>query len=118
MIKIGNSLNQLFIIALLPMSNIIQFPIKNKFEKELELDEEMNALADEITSDVIAFLIEEGYEFDNEANLYEISLFYEAAKSLMYSIKDKQHPLQFLANELYSTAQYYDDKQLEFDFDE
>lgn len=101
------------------MSNIIQFPKKiNKFEKELELDEEINALADEITSDVIAFLIEEGYDFDNDTTLYEVSLFYEAAKSFIFKIKDKQHPLQILANELYNAAQYFDENQLEFDFDE
>jgi hypothetical protein len=97
-------------------NNIIPFPTKKRLRQITEEVSQTDLLADEIVSDVIAFLVEEGYNIDNENNLYEISLFYESCRSMLYKFDNKEHPLQTMANELYKIFEYENEEQLEFDF--
>lgn len=107
------------------MSNILLFPGKNKLkqiqaEKANKIDEEdhLEVLVDDVVGDVITLLIDEGMmtEEDDDRCIYDISLFYESLRSMIFKMNDREHALQQLAQGMYTTIQYYDPNQLEFDF--
>ena len=97
-------------------NNIINFPNIRKerlIQKELELEE----LTDDIVTDVFSFLIENDMDVSHEDYVYDISMVFEAMRSLIYKIHDLHHPLQILCQDMYKYHPVdLEERQLEFDF--
>jgi hypothetical protein len=106
------------------MGEIIQFPGVNKptessGEDILEIVNRIEMYCDDIFDDVVFTLIEDGYDVTSDDYIIDISMAYEAIKSVMYKAEKLHHPIQDLSRTMYNLSLKYQEsseEQLEFDF--
>jgi hypothetical protein len=99
------------------MSNVIDFPFDRIKKPTDDIGAYIDNIAEEIVSDVIAFLMEEGVDIKPDDHVYDISLFYEVTRSLLMKMHGRHHMMQNIANDMYKWLEYdLEEKQLEFDF--
>ena len=100
--------------------NIIPFPVKERMEQvHLEHtapDPVVEEMVDDIASDVLAFLVDEGIEISNPDYMYTVSYFVESLRCMIFHMHDHYHPFREMSQALYENVKYEDPNQLEFDF--
>lgn len=109
------------------MENIIKFPIEKR-KKQIEQQKDgllrekealvdyLEDLSEDIVNDCLDFLLDEGFDITNEKYVYDVSLFFETTRSLVFKMSDEHHPLQYFAHGMFSKYDTKDNPQLEFDF--
>jgi hypothetical protein len=108
------------------MTNVLKFPDRKKeLQEEIELVdaeaiEEIDILAEELLSDMVATCIED-LQMDLTGNeyLYDVSYLYECLRSLLMRYHGREHPLQIISQGIYHkimSPDGVDADQLEFDF--
>lgn len=120
--------------------NIIRFPIERSRERRRKKIDELSDVefsryeitssdylescyaradnyAEEITSDILAFLHDEGMPIESSSNVNDISIVFEALRSMLLKHHDIYHPIQAFVDSMYerNTTNINPD-QLEFDF--
>ena len=104
------------------MTNVIQFPHKEKLENELKrvnppltqqerLELDVMNVTSEVVSELMYYLYEIGYELDEEQHREKVSLIYDSVRSLLLSIEGLEHPYQDFARVIYGEG------DAEFSFD-
>lgn len=108
-------------------NNVYDFiAIKKRKQKEKEPGvtltsysiEVIDELCQDVTSDILSFLMEENILPDDFSDSYtsDIALLYESLKSFVYNTDNSYHPLQTMAYTLYDFDDGEEEKQLCFDF--
>jgi hypothetical protein len=89
------------------LSNIVNFPNKNKEEIKKEFLDyigDSNEISNYIMDYVMEILVSSGCEFDNmdpKEVIPHIILVFESIRSLYLFSKKESHPLQIIANEVF-----------------
>jgi len=100
--------------------NIVSFPLKKRMEQvhhqSSAVDEDIEAMIDDVASDVLAFLADEGFDIADKEYMYSISYFVESLRSMVFHMHDEPHPFRDMAITLYENVKYDNPEQLEFDF--
>lgn len=86
-------------------SNVIRFPIE---QRRREIDEErefffekLELFSDDIASDILTELYNNGYEIDSDIFIHDISHLLESVRSLIFKLNDIEHPIQEFAKTIY-----------------
>lgn len=105
-------------------NNIIQFPLHKRVEKIF--NEQVNLYhiennVDEVFSTMLTSIYDYGYDIDEEEYIYDVSLAFEAVRSLVLNSAGQSHPLQEFSKSLFTRfviddQEKNDPSQLEFDF--
>ena len=107
------------------MKNVIQFPVEKRVEQIAKEDElleiaieNIESTCEEVMTVLVEDLLEYGYSVSDENLVIDISLLYEALKSILFKINELHHPMQSLAYTMYKD--YVDGQeenpQLELEF--
>lgn len=104
-----------------PKSNIIFFPTKKrleqvKFEAEAVERQELENMVDDIASETLAYIGDQGIDITSRKYVYSVSYFVESARSMIYDMHGIEHPFVDLAVTLYENSSFDNPNQLEFDF--
>jgi len=99
------------------MTNVVHFPLERRQQKIIsefeKIDNSILNLTDEILSEILYILYDEGYTFDAEELEYDTSFVFESIRSMICRLNNIEHPLQEFCEEMFETV--LADKQLEFD---
>lgn len=112
-------------------NNIIRFPVERRIAQSTLTDKELRAIdleacyaladnySEEITSDILAFLHDEGMKIDGSTNVNDISMVFESIRSMLLKHHSIYHPIQVFVDSMYERSQEasHNPHQLEFDFD-
>jgi hypothetical protein len=86
-------------------SNVIHFPIEKRLR---EVDDERDYFVDsletfveDITSDVLAELYNNGYEIDSDDYVCDVSMLFESLRSLVFRLNEIDHPIQEISQTIY-----------------
>jgi hypothetical protein len=104
------------------MTNVVHFPLEKRQQKIIsefeKIDNSILDLTDDLLSEILTILYEEGYHFDIEDYEYDTSFVFESIRSLLCKLNNIEHPLQEFCEEMFETVLAVNseaDKQLEFD---
>lgn len=95
------------------MDNVIRFPVEKRLAKVNEKEQALDEITQEIATDVVQYLIEEGMPIQDEKHVFHVSLFYESLRSMIFWLNGSYHPIQVLATEIYENVVYENEDQLE-----
>jgi hypothetical protein len=99
-------------------SNVI--PFKRKSEPVIQSHDysDEDILIDDILTEIIYILYDEGYDFFEKEEEYgcELSLLFESLRCLLNKYNDEYHCFQDVAKNLFLSLYEDEDKQLTFDF--
>jgi hypothetical protein len=108
------------------MGDVIKFPTQEVIARDQAITEEVNKAVeridmycDEIFDSVVIDLLEDGYDVTSDEYIIDISMAYEAIKSLLFKAEKLHHPIQELSKTMYEltvASEEYHEAQLEFDF--
>ena len=106
-------------------SNIIHFPVEQRLREINEerdyFSDSLETLSEDLTSDILAELYNNGYEIDSDDYVYDVSMLFESLRSLIFRLNDIEHPVQKFSKviyEKYLTQNIVEEMQLSLDFGE
>ena len=88
------------------MSNVIQFPTKERIEESLVPDDDeksigLRGITNILVSDMMEILNEHGYYLDETRDTHTLSLVMDSIYSMLLGIEDIEHPLQGVSEMMY-----------------
>lgn len=102
------------------MSNIVKFPTEKRQKDILDQDSQyfdnIETYIDELASDIISTLFDDGYAVNKDEYIKDVSLMFESLRSLVFRMNDIPHTFQYSADLLFSDIIVEDDNQLCLDF--
>lgn len=104
------------------MSNIVKFPTEKRQQDILNQDNELfdsiETYVDELASDIVSTLFDDGYAINKDEYIKDVSMMFESLRSLILKMNDLPHSFQYSADILFSENFFYDENQLCLDFGE
>lgn len=95
------------------MDNVIRFPVEKRLAKVNEKEQALDEMTQDIATDVVQYLLDEGMSIEDEKHIFHVSLFYESLRSMIFWLNGSYHPIQNLATEIYENVVFENEDQLE-----